>query len=74
MSDYFDRLADLQKEERKVINAQTKLTPSESDDLDQAVQFFRDMDIPSTRASFIRAAVLDAINKVKYSKEQIRGN
>lgn len=59
-------LAAFQKAERRTVLAQAKLTPSESRDLDQFVEFCRSNGVPdATRSSAIRALVLDGLQVFK---------
>ncbi len=63
-------LAAFQKAERRTVLAQAKLTPSESQDLDEFVQFCRDRGLEgATRSSAIRALVLDGLQVFKESSE-----
>ena len=59
-------LAAFQKTERRTVMAQAKLTPSESSDLDEFVEFCRGHGVPdATRSSAIRALVLDGLQVFK---------
>ena len=71
-----DNLVALQKREKRVIPGQTKFTASESQALDDLVEFFQEHGTPdATRASVIRALVLDAIAvfKEEMGEQVVRG-
>jgi hypothetical protein len=65
MSAQLDRLLERMPERRNV-PAQTKLTPSESAELDKLVEYLKSIGVHTTRSSTIRALVVAG---EKYARE-----
>lgn len=60
----WERLAALMKTETRTVLAQSKLTPTESAELDEFVEYWRANGIPeATRSSAIRALLIDGLEK-----------
>ncbi|UAK38372.1 hypothetical protein K8O93_00800 [Gordonia bronchialis] len=66
MNDFAEHvMSTLQADEARVIVGQTKLSPTESAQLDQLVVQLRLAGTPATRSSVIRAATLAAIEELR---------